>query len=150
MLAALQRMFDYETWALRRVLSAIRETKVRGTALDTYAHILNAYQIWHDRIDGVDGACSPWQNRSTDECVAMLDALRLRFETTLEALSDDDLERVIEYKNTKRQEYAKTLGDILTHVALHSAYHRGQVNTAIRQSGGVPAVVDFIAFDRKT
>jgi uncharacterized damage-inducible protein DinB len=34
--------------------------------------------------------------------------------------------------------------DILTHVLLHSAYHRGQIASQTRAAGGTPAYTDFI------
>ena len=34
--------------------------------------------------------------------------------------------------------------DVLTHVILHSAYHRGQVALAMRAAGMEPAYTDFI------
>jgi uncharacterized damage-inducible protein DinB len=37
-----------------------------------------------------------------------------------------------------------SLGDALLQVTSHSTYHRGQVNTRIRELGGEPAHVDYI------
>ena len=34
--------------------------------------------------------------------------------------------------------------DILTHVVLHSAYHRGQIASQMRAGGAPPAYTDFI------
>ena len=34
--------------------------------------------------------------------------------------------------------------DILTHVLLHSAYHRGQIASQVRAGGEQPAYTDFI------
>jgi len=39
--------------------------------------------------------------------------------------------------------------DILTQVATHGAYHRGQIAKAIRRGGGTPADTDFIIFVRE-
>ena len=39
-----------------------------------------------------------------------------------------------------------TLGDTLLQITSHSTYHRGQVNTRIRQLGGEPPLVDYIAW----
>jgi uncharacterized damage-inducible protein DinB len=33
---------------------------------------------------------------------------------------------------------------VLTHVVMHSAYHRGQIATHMRASGQTPAYTDFI------
>jgi uncharacterized damage-inducible protein DinB len=41
---------------------------------------------------------------------------------------------------------APTLGDTLFQVTSHSTYHRGQVNTRLRELGGEPPLVDYIAW----
>jgi len=39
-----------------------------------------------------------------------------------------------------------TLGETLLQLPSHSTYHRGQVNARIREIGGTPPLVDFIAW----
>ena len=39
-----------------------------------------------------------------------------------------------------------TIGDTALQVALHSTYHRGQINARLREVGGEPPVVDYIAW----
>ncbi len=39
-----------------------------------------------------------------------------------------------------------TLGETVLQVALHSQYHRGQVNMRLRELGGTPPLVDYIAW----
>ena len=39
-----------------------------------------------------------------------------------------------------------TLGDMVLQVTLHSLYHRGQINARLREMGGAPPLVDYIAW----
>ena len=39
-----------------------------------------------------------------------------------------------------------TIGDTILQVALHTLYHRGQVNARLREVGGTPPLVDYIAW----
>jgi uncharacterized protein (TIGR02246 family) len=39
-----------------------------------------------------------------------------------------------------------TLGDTILQIALHTLYHRGQVNARLREVGGTPPLVDYIAW----
>ena len=48
------------------------------------------------------------------------------------------------YRNTKGEFWTSSVADILTHVALHRPYHRGQIAAAVREAGGTPAYTDFI------
>jgi len=63
-----------------------------------------------------------------------------------------DLDRVIVVPWSKRIEERfgrvenATLGETMIQVGMHSMYHRGQVNARVRELGGEPALVDFIAW----
>jgi uncharacterized damage-inducible protein DinB len=37
---------------------------------------------------------------------------------------------------------------MLTHVAMHGSYHRGQIAAALRAGGDIPSPTDYIAFVR--
>jgi uncharacterized damage-inducible protein DinB len=39
-----------------------------------------------------------------------------------------------------------TIGETVLQVALHSMYHRGQINARLREVGGEPPLVDYIAW----
>jgi uncharacterized damage-inducible protein DinB len=54
------------------------------------------------------------------------------------------LESGITYRNTKGEPWTNSVGDILMHVTMHSAYHRGQIAAAMRAEGHAPAYTDFI------
>ena len=51
---------------------------------------------------------------------------------------------VIEYVNSKGEKWSSRADDILMHVVIHGAYHRGQIATLVRQSGATPAYTDYI------
>ena len=62
----------------------------------------------------------------------------------LDGLLAADLSRAVSYKNSKGEVYTSAVEDILTHVLLHSAYHRGQIASHMRANGQTPAYTDFI------
>ncbi|HLF13597.1 MAG TPA: DinB family protein [Bacteroidota bacterium] len=39
-----------------------------------------------------------------------------------------------------------TLGDTILQVAMHSQYHRGQINARLKELGGAPPLVDYIGW----
>ncbi len=55
-----------------------------------------------------------------------------------------DLARVVNYKNSKGENWRSLEDDIVQHVIMHSAYHRGQIATDMRAAGFTPAYTDFI------
>lgn len=49
-------------------------------------------------------------------------------------------------KRFGKQPQAPSLAETMLQVNMHSAYHRGQVNARLRELGGEPPLVDFIAW----
>jgi uncharacterized damage-inducible protein DinB len=83
------------------------------------------------------------------ETAARLGAETVRELRTLVArLNADGLAREVAYTNSAGQAFRSRVDDILVHVALHGAYHRGQLALLTRIGGGQPASTDYIAFVR--
>jgi uncharacterized damage-inducible protein DinB len=71
----------------------------------------------------------------------------------LEALSEEDLDSPLvmpwaKYltKHLGHDPDVTTKGETILQVAEHSTYHRGQVNARLRELGGEPPLVDYIAW----
>jgi uncharacterized damage-inducible protein DinB len=79
-----------------------------------------------------------------DECASETEAMAGRWPRFLDGLSPEDFERIVPYRNSLGESWTNTVGDILTHVVAHSAYHRGQVASELRAAGFTPAYTDFI------
>jgi uncharacterized damage-inducible protein DinB len=87
---------------------------------------------------------------SAADCEALLEENQAAYAALLNRLGEGDLARIASYKNSKGVAYRTSYLDILTHVAFHSAYHRGQVASAVREAGGEPAYTDYIVWERET
>ena len=85
-----------------------------------------------------------WPDLDLEACAAELTDLQGDWMRCLETLDEEGLEDGVAYRNTKGEFWTSTVADILTHVVLHSAYHRGQIAAAIREAGGTPAYTDYI------
>lgn len=71
----------------------------------------------------------------------------------LEALSDDQVSEPmpvpwasIVKQRLGREPQTTTVGETAFQVILHSIYHRGQINSRLRDVGGEPPLVDYIAW----
>lgn len=69
------------------------------------------------------------------------------------ALGEDELKRSVALpwagrfaQGLNREPVVPTLGETLLQVALHSTYHRGQVNVRLREVGIEPPLTDYIAW----
>lgn len=141
------RLFHYNAWANALLVEHLAE---HAEPLRIAAHSLTAERIWLMRLNNERVNGTPiWPTLSSGACASLANANASTYRSYLDALAEDDLERPIRYRNSKGTEYRTPIADVLTHVLLHSAYHRGQAATALRAVGADPPVTDFIAYVRE-
>jgi uncharacterized damage-inducible protein DinB len=140
-----RRQFEYEFWANGEVLRALAAlSEAPAQALTTFSHIIAANWVWLDRLEGRPQRLPVWADLSVTENGQHLQELQAGWQSYLGSLSDQTLWSRCGYINSKGERWESTVSDILSHVLLHSAYHRGQVALEMRRSGNAPAYTDFI------
>lgn len=85
-----------------------------------------------------------WPELDVQGCAAGLEDLSRRW---ADYLRDDKPRRLsdsVSYTNSKGEAWTSTVEDILIHVTIHSAYHRGQIASDLRAAGLEPAYTDYI------
>jgi uncharacterized damage-inducible protein DinB len=138
-------LFDYDTWANRDVVRSLGAgDAVVARPLALMAHIVGAEWLWWARIEGAVPRLAVWPTLSVGQCGAEVDELGRTWSGYLGRITARELERGIAYTNSKGESYTSAVRDILTHVVLHSVYHRGQIATALRAAGREPAYTDYI------
>lgn len=150
--AALRRRFRYHAWAGARLADALDGDAPR-TALRPLAHALTADRVWLLRLRGepTDGVAL-WPALDADG-VRALARLNAGAWAALLAPADADLpdaalaERVA-YTDSRGKGHDTARGDILEHVLLHAAYHRGQAAAALRAAGVAPPATDYVLWLR--
>jgi uncharacterized damage-inducible protein DinB len=85
---------------------------------------------------------------SLDECEQVSTENIAAFGDLVSRLNPDLLEKPVTYRNSAGDQFTSTVEDILTHVAMHVSYHRGQIAAALRAGGDTPSPTDYIAFTR--
>jgi uncharacterized damage-inducible protein DinB len=138
------RRFAYDAWANQEVLRAIQSSGPDERSLALLAHILSAERLWLERLQQVPQSSPVWPSATLEDCASQIEDMGRRWREYLGQISQADPARTIAYKNSKGEPWTSTVGDVLTHVILHSAYHRGQIASHMRASGKTPAYTDFI------
>lgn len=138
------RVFTYDAWANRETHRALAAAPPSAVTLGRFAHVLAAQILWFGRIQGRPAQVPVWPEWTVAECGERTEQLARLWPAYFDAVTEDELAREITYTNSQGQTFTSTVDDILTHVALHSAYHRGQVAAELRAAGAVPATTDFI------
>jgi uncharacterized damage-inducible protein DinB len=139
----LRRQFVYDAWANREVMKSIQNGGENDErSLQLMSHILAAERVWLERLTERPQSVPVWPNLDPASCQNEIDVLASLWLAYLDDLSD--LEQTISYRNTKGEAWTSAVGDVLTHVLMHSAYHRGQIASHMRAAGRAPAYTDFI------
>jgi uncharacterized damage-inducible protein DinB len=157
----MRTLYDYNAWANHRSLGAAANLTSEqfvqplgssfGSVRDTLAHICGAEWIWLERFQGRSPSSLPDVSECAD--VASLRAKWTGQEARLLAfvarLTEEDLNRVMEYKTLKFGLYRNPLWQSMQHVVNHGTYHRGQITTLLRQLGAQPILTDLMHYYRE-
>lgn len=148
----------YDRWANLRQIDAASELKPQTLKQNlissfpslhqTLVHVLWAEELWLER----------WQSRSfvrsldpegfpTVEIIrAKLEAVHAKQLQFLKGLNPAAADQIIGYVNFEGQRWDYSLRQMVQHLIVHSAYHRGQLATLLRQLGLVPPQTDYLVF----
>ena len=149
MKAHLQRMLSAMTWADAQSLAAIRDhAGTQAEALPLFGHVLAAEEAWLARLEARPQRFPVLPTLSVAECEGLAAENARGYQSYFEKLAESDLASVVRYRNTEGDEYTNSVLDILTHVVIHGAYHRGQIARIIGRAGGHSPNTDYIAFIR--
>jgi uncharacterized damage-inducible protein DinB len=138
----LRRQFSYDAWANREVLAAIRAQRADDRTVQLMSHILAAARVWIERLREVPQSVAVWPKPDLSWCETEADALAQSWAEYLDKAHD--FASSISYKNSKGEAWTSRVDDVLVHVLMHSAYHRGQIASHMRENGQTPAYTDFI------
>ena len=138
-------LFDYDTWANREVVRSLGAgDAVVARPLALMAHIVGTEWLWWARIQRESPRYAVWPTLSVEQCREEVEELGRTWSRYVAGRVAQELERSVAYTNSRGESFTSTVGDILTHVVMHSVYHRGQIATALRAAGREPAYTDFI------
>jgi uncharacterized damage-inducible protein DinB len=155
-----QTHITYSSWASRKLLDAAlalseedqrRELGVSHKSLrGTLEHIFFADRIWFARtVDPgvITGGFADFPAGET--LVTAWPKLMTLWEEWAASLSDNDLLRVVAYKDLKGNPYTTPVWQIVLHVVNHATLHRGQAMSLLRQLGVAPPPTDLIFYYRE-
>jgi len=138
-------MFAYDFWANCQCLSAMQASRVVSPdTVGRMAHVLSAEKLWLERLQHQSQSLPVWPTASIQQCLALADEMTNLWRNYLTPLQPGAFNEKVEYRNSKGEAWSSRVEDVLTHVLMHSAYHRGQIALEMRAAGAEPAYTDFI------
>ncbi len=158
----LRQLFAYDAWANNKFFDALaplsqeqltRDVKTSHASLHgTFVHIVGAQKVWLERWMG--STVAPFLREADVPTLSALKQLwtKVGFDTAkfLGGLTDKKLMEIVEVKTSKGEVYKDIVWQSMMHYISHSAYHRGQLVTMLRQQGIVPPSTGMNVFFRET
>jgi uncharacterized damage-inducible protein DinB len=142
------KQIEFENWANTKLLASMRQAKpLDDRALLLFSHIQSASSMWLNRVKGEALGTTLFQERTLQECEALMKENTRLWLAYLQAASNDELNRVVEFifpiDGSKRKMAVK---DAIFHVVHHSSYHRGQIVTKLKGSVEPLPLVTYIVY----
>lgn len=142
----LLQQLAFEVWADRAQIASIGSVEAPSDQLLATAwHLLAAAENWLARVQGVTPSVSlDWQTPARDALPPLLEQVCDRFVAVAREVDDVRLNAPVRYTNSQGIAYENLAGDILEHLMLHGAEHRGQIALEVGRQGGQPAETEYI------
>lgn len=151
-------LYKYNQWANGRILGAAANltpeqflapaSYPHGGLRGTLAHTLFAEWIWRNRWEGNSPAF-----RIKPEEFPTFGSLRTRWMEEemylmafVDALTDEKLNNIFTYKNTRGEPFEQVLWKAMAHVVNHGTQHRAEAAAMLTDFGCSPGDVDMIYF----
>ncbi|MCF2218944.1 damage-inducible protein DinB [Chryseobacterium sp. PS-8] len=139
-------LFEYTYHFNKEMIKIISENleKVDEKTIILINHTLNAQQIWNSRILN-EKSFEVWQINSFENLNGIN---QQNFNKSLEIVQKFHPDQKIEYQNSGGTKFENTVFEMLFQAINHSTYHRGQINTLLKQSGITSVLTDYIFYKR--
>jgi len=142
------KLYQYNEWANRRVLKAIKEQMVTDEKiLSLFSHQMVANFLWLHRVKALPPPpYELWKTYTLDVLTKMVDDASNDW---LSYIRDNDtFDRILKYNNFTGDYFENNVEHIMMHLVNHGTYHRGQIALLMRMRGYQPINTDFITYDR--
>ena len=152
-------LYRHMEWADSAVWQAVRVLPATAAPSDTRLHVLlyHIHMVQHAFLAIWRGATPEFREPEDFVDLHAIESWARPYYANarghLGTLADADLEKPLAMpwaamltEQLGRPPAATTLGDTIFQVTNHSTYHRGQVNARLRELGGEPPLVDYIAW----
>lgn len=139
----------FNNWANGVVVETFEGKDVPSKAVELMSHIVNANILWLDRLEGRISDTEVWKVYDKNQFRDLLAKSDLALMNFILSVDDMKFSEMIEYANSKGEVFRSGVGEILTHLNVHAAYHRGQIISLIKDIVSQLPYTDYIHYARK-
>jgi uncharacterized damage-inducible protein DinB len=159
-------LFEYHYWAydlIFRHVDDLTEDQFAaenrfpmGGVRGTLAHLLMAESLWRARLSGKSWDREQYLDFMKSRKEAAWPDLRRDFakeqqamQAHLDTLKGSDLEKDLDYADTRGNPFQQELIGILTHIVFHGMQHRSELAQLLTEAGHPPGDIDYLFWLRE-
>ena len=144
-----QRLFNYDKWAMTRLLDIFDQKPAANPRInELLSHMQSTQRIWLERCLGRPESVQRFQERTQGTIWKDLEWNHSEWQTYLQSLKPEDFKRSIRYTSFQGDVFTNTLQDIITQVTNHGTHHRGTIIALMKEEGYAPPNLDYISYTR--
>ncbi|HEX7870109.1 MAG TPA: DinB family protein [Chryseobacterium sp.] len=139
-------LFEYTYHFNNEMIKVITENlpRIEEKTISLINHTLNAQQIWNSRILN-EKTFEVWQINVFEDLNKIN---QQNFQKSIKIVNEFNLDQIIQYQNSKGTKFENTVFEMLFQAINHSTYHRGQINSQLKQTGINSILTDYIFYKR--
>ena len=138
---------QYEYWANQKVYeSTLQLPEIPERANELLSHILAAQNIWYSRLAGIPEKFKVWEKIPSEKWLETLKENTTKLYDFVNNLTESRFSDRITYKNSQGDAFDTAIQDVLSHLLLHSTYHRGQIIILIKPFTNTVFASDYIFY----
>lgn len=153
----IKSIWQYNKWANEKLFDAIpleiADIEINSSfnsIRKTVYHLWDAETVWLERITDKPLTTWPASAKFTGTFSDSFAKILEQENIYIQFIEQTDLLQRVSYNYLKGEEFSNSYFEVLSHVANHSTFHRGQIVTMLRQAGvTVIPSTDLIAYYRK-
>lgn len=138
----LTRLLAYDRWANHEAFEAIRDSKLHRSR-KLFAHIISQEWRWLCQLTTLKHAEVTWPEWTFEECFDQMQAVESAWADCVAQVVAAGFDRRVSY-TSGGVVHEISAADVVTHVVLHSSYHRGQIAVDQRLAGQGPPFTDYM------
>jgi len=140
------RLFEYDHWANRFVMETMATIEnLPVKPLDRMSHLIICQQLWLSRMtDEFERPSDLFPHWSLQDANSNAQAIFIRMGRLVAEFTDELLGQPFEYQSMEGKRFESLRSEILTQLALHGSYHRGQIAVELNPLLDKPLTTDFI------
>lgn len=153
MIELVSKNYNYEFWSIQQYIDTLEtvdtsSNEIPQDIVKLLSHIVVAQRIWISRITNTSIDLQPWSRLEFEEMKVLFLENKKLFEEYFASCNEQTLSESIRYQNSTGTWFSTKIIDILYHITLHSAYHRGQLSQFFKAYSITIPTTDYIFFVR--